>query len=383
MRIAIDARTLASPKTGDRTVTRGFVKGLTRLSRDERLEVVLVAQEPLPQGGQGLLDQIGFAKLPPGTPPLEFHLAPRPKGYLWMLRAFPRALRQVRADVGLIQYMGPFGAPCPIVTSIHDTVWRTMPETFPRRDRMVLNAFIPGTIRRAAAVTTGSSFAEGEILRHYPHAAGKLHVVPYAVDEAFAPVTDQQRLEDVRRRYKLPERFILSVGVLQPRKNIAGLIRAYQMLEPELRRDYALVITGKQGWLADNLPELAREVGEGVRFTGYVDDDELPALYTLASCFAYPSLYEGFGLPPVEAMACGTPVVTSTAASLPEVTGGAALLVDPYDAEALAVAISKVLQEGELREELIAKGHARACQLTWENSARALLQVLRQVTANV
>lgn len=381
MRIAIDARTLTSPKTGDRTVARGFIKGLAGLSRDEQLEVVLIAQEALPQDLPGLLDQIGLASLPPDTPPLEYHVEPRPRGYLWTLRAFPRALRQVRADVGLIQYMGPFSAPCPIVTSIHDTVWRTMPETFPPRDRIVLNAFIPGTIRRAAAVTTGSSFAREEILRHYPQAAGKLHIVPYAVDEAYAPVTDQQRLDEVRRKYSLPERFILSVGVLQPRKNIAGLMAAYQLLEPELRREYALVITGKQGWLADNLPDLAREVGEGVLFTGYVDDAELPALYTLASCFAYPSLYEGFGLPPVEAMACGTPVVTSTAASLPEVTGGAALLVDPHDVEALSGAIARVLQERELRDELVARGFARACELTWENSARALLQVLRQVAA--
>ena len=382
MRIAIDARTLTSPKTGDRTVTRGFIKGLASLSRDEQLEVVLIAQEALPQGLPGLLDQIGLASLPPDTPPLEYHVEPRPRGYLWMLRAFPRALRQVRADVGLIQYMGPFSAPCPIVTSIHDTVWRTMPETFPRRDRIVLNAFIPGTIRRAAAVTTGSSFAREEILRHYPQAAGKLHIVPYAVDEAYEPVTDQQRLDEVRRKYSLPERFILSVGVLQPRKNIAGLMAAYQLLEPEVRREYALVITGKQGWLADNLPDLAREVGEGVLFTGYVEDAELPSLYTLASCFAYPSLYEGFGLPPVEAMACGTPVVTSTAASLPEVTGGAALLVDPHDVEALSGAIARVLQERELREGLVAKGFARACELTWENSARALLQVLRQVRSS-
>ena len=117
-------------------------------------------------------------------------------------------------------------------------------------------------------------------------------------------------------------------------------------------------------------------------FTGYVEDAELPSLYTLASCFAYPSLYEGFGLPPVEAMACGTPVVTSTAASLPEVTGGAALLVDPHDVEALSGAIARVLQERELREGLVAKGFARACELTWENSARALLQVLRQVRSS-
>lgn len=360
MRIAIDARTLGARKTGDRTVTLGFVKGLLGLADEAGLELVLVAQEPL-------VDE---------WPGAETYVAPRPGGYRWMLSAFPKACREVRADVALIQYLGPFRSPCPFVTSIHDTVWRTMPETFPRKDRMVLNTFIPGTIRRAAAVTTGSDFARDEILRHYPQAAGKLHVVPYGVDEAYRPVTDEARLEAVRRKYSLPKRFLLSVGVLQPRKNIAGLMRAYELLPGDLRRDYGLVITGKQGWLTENLPELAASAPEGVNFTGYVEDEELPALYSLASCFVYPSLYEGFGLPPVEAMACGTPVVTSNVASLPEVTAGAAVLVDPYDVEELAGAVARVLTDDTLRAELARKGLARAGELTWEKSARALLQVL-------
>ena len=366
MRIAIDARTLTSPKTGDRTVTLGFIKGLAALPASEALDLTLVSQEPLPPD-----------VLPPGA--FRRLVVPRPRGYLWMPLAFPRALRQCRAQVGLIQYMGPFRAPCPIVTTIHDTVWRTMPQTFPWKDRMVLNAFIPGTIARAAAVTTGSEFARDEILRHFPGARGKLHVVPYAVDERFARVTDEAQLAAVRRKYALPARFILSVGVLQPRKNVEGLIRAYSQLPPELRREYSLVITGKRGWLDANLPQLARAAGEGIVFTGYVADDELPSLYSLASCFVYPSLYEGFGLPPLEAMACGTPVVSSSAASLPEVTGGAALLANP-DVAALCLAITKLLSDTALREQLIAAGQQRAAQMTWERSARALLDVLRQVT---
>ncbi|MEI6503777.1 MAG: hypothetical protein WCP21_22430, partial [Armatimonadota bacterium] len=150
MRLAIDARTLTAPKTGDRTVALGFIKGLMELETD--LELALVSQEPI------------SLHLIPDAPNLTRHVIPGPAGYLWMPLAFPRALRDLKADVGLIQYMGPFSAPCPLVTTIHDTVWRTMPETFPWKDRMVLDAFVPGTIRRAAAVTTGSEFARGEIL---------------------------------------------------------------------------------------------------------------------------------------------------------------------------------------------------------------------------
>lgn len=366
MRIAIDARTLTSPKTGDRTVALGFIKGLASLQTAENLELVLVSQEPI---SSDILPAGQFSRL----------VIPRPHGYLWMPLAFPRALRQCAADVALIQYMGPFSAPCPIVTTIHDTVWRTMPETFPWRDRMILDAFIPGTIRRAAAVTTGSKFARDEIVRYFPHAAGKLHVVPYAVDERFRRVTDEAQLAAIRRKYDPPERFILSVGVLQPRKNVEGLIRAYSQLPPDLRREYSLVVTGKRGWLDANLPQFAREAGEGVLFTGYVADDELPALYSLASCFVYPSLYEGFGLPPLEAMACGTPVITSDTASLPEVTGGAAVLVDPREATSLSAAIQRVLEDAALRERLVADGLKRAGGMTWERSAEALLDVLRQV----
>jgi glycosyltransferase involved in cell wall biosynthesis len=369
MRIAIDARTLSSPKTGDRTVTLGLARGLTRLAEQERLELILIGQEPPPDG------------LLPDSPAISQHLAPRPRGYRWMLSAFPRALAAVKADVAVIQYMGPFRAPCPFVTFIHDTVWRTMPGTFPWRDALILNTFIPGTIRRAAAVLTGSDFARSEIARHYPAARDKLHIVPYAADERFQPVMDPVELARVQQAHKLPERFILSVGVLQPRKNIEGLLEAYALLSPELRSQYQLVITGKTGWMADRLRVAASET-EGVDFTGYVPDEDLPALYSLADLFVYPSFYEGFGLPPLEAMACGTPVIASNAASLPEVVDDAALLVDPHQPRDLAAAMTQVLTDDARGEDLITRGLARAAQFDWTASAQQLLKTLRAVATS-
>lgn len=368
MRLAIDARALTAPKTGDRTVALGFLRGLLSLG-EPNLEVICLSSQPLPEG------------LLPASAALSSRVYPHPAGYLWMPAAFPRGLRETGADVALLQYMGPFQAPCPVVTTVHDTVWRTMPETFPWKDRMVLDAFLPGTIRRAAAVTTGSEFARGEILSYFPQAAGKLRVVPYAVDPLYRPVVDAELLARVRRKYDLPERFVLSVGVLQPRKNVGGLIAAYAQLPTALRTTSALVITGKRGWLTDNLPQVARDAGPGVRFTGYVADEELPALYTMAAAFVYPSLYEGFGLPPLEAMACGTPVISSDAASLPEVTAGAALLVPPRDTAALTAALEQVLTDEVLRGELRARGFARAAQSSWEGSARLLLDIVNEVTA--
>lgn len=368
MRLALDVRTLNSPKTGDRTVTRGLLQALLDLELPD-LEVIAVSDRPLPAG------------LIRHDERLEVRLATWPGGYLWTPLALPRALRAVRADVALLHYLGPLlGCPCPFLTLVHDTVWRTMPETFPWRHRLMLDAFLPPTIRRAAAVYTVSEFSAGEIARYFPEAASKLRVIPNGVDPVYQPVTDPVKLATVRARYGLPERFILSVGVLQPRKNVAGLIAAYRRLPEALQRDYGLVIVGKQGWLMASLPHLAAQAGPGVLFTGYVDDGDLPALYTLADVFAYPSLYEGFGLPPVEAMACGTPVLTSTAASLPEVTRNAALLVDPTDEAALAAGLERLLTDEALREQLLERGFARAAELTWEQAARRLVEVCREVS---
>jgi glycosyltransferase involved in cell wall biosynthesis len=356
MRIAIDTRTLNSPKTGDRTVTLGLVKGLIGLAEAEGLELVLIGREAPPAG------------LLPDSPTVRTYVVPQPGGYRWMLSAFPQACRAVAADVALIHYMGPFHAPCPFATIIHDTVWRSLPATFPWRARLLLNAFIPGTIRRAAAVVAVSDFTRSEIARHYPAAQGKLHVVPNAIDERYRPVTDAAERERVRARYALPERYILSVGVLQPRKNVAGLVAAYRLLPPELQASHRLVITGKPGWMTGGLATLAQELGEA-----------LPVLYSMADCLAYPSLYEGFGLPPLEAMACGTPVVTSNVASLPEVCGDAALLVDPSSVTEISAALQRVLTDAALRTQMIERGRDQAARFDWTTSARRLLSVLRGV----
>ncbi|MBU0606871.1 MAG: glycosyltransferase family 4 protein [Armatimonadetes bacterium] len=368
MRIAIDIRILNGPNTGDRTVALGLVKGLAGLAEAEDLELALIARDPPPEG------------LLPDHPALALHLAPLLRGHNWMLFTFPRACRAVRADVAVIQYRGPFRSPCPFVTFIHDVVWRTMPETFRRRGTRTLNRFIPGTVKRAAAVLTGSEFARGEVARHYPAAAGKLHVVPYAPDERYRPVADPAELARVRTQYGLPEHYVLSVGLLQPRKNLPGLLEAHGLLPPQIQDRYPLVITGPRGWKMDEFMATTERARERVILTGYVPDEDLPALYTMASCLVYPSFYEGFGLPPLEAMACGTPVITSHAASLPEVTAGAALLVDPHRSGEISEAMARMLADESLRSELATRGLARAAQLNWTDSARHVLQVLRAVT---
>ena len=370
MRIAIDARTISGRKTGDRTFTLGILRGLAEILPDSGDEVVAVLREA------------DGATLAPAHPAFRTLVEPGLPGPLWMPFNFPRILERLEADVALLQYLGPFRAPCPFVTVVHDVVWRAMPETFPRRDRLILDRFLPGTLERAAAVVTVSEFSRQEIHRYFGTRLEKIHVVPNAVDRRFQPVTDPETIRAVREKHALPERFILNLGVIQPRKNVEGLILAYCGLPDELREQYGLVVTGKHGW-GEGLPlALAETAVPGViRPTGYVPDEDLPALYSAASAFVYPSLYEGFGIPPLEAMACGTPVLTSNVASLPEVVGDAALTVDPRDVDAIRQGLQRLLTDEELRARLVQAGLERAQRFTWRDSAEKLVKVLRRAVS--
>jgi len=363
----MDCRTLSGRLTGDRTFTLGILRGLAELLAGDEHQVLAIMKDP------------AGAELVPRHPAIETIIAPGLPGRLWMAGTFPLIARRRRADVALFHYMGPLLSPCPTVTVVHDVVWRALPQTFPRRARLWLDAFLPGTMRRAAAVVTVSKFSRGEIARHFGVPPAKIHVVHDAVDASFHPVTDSAALAAVREKYQLPQRFILSIGLLQPRKNVVGLVDAYAGLPAARRQEIGLAIAGRPGWRYDAILRRA-EAGAApgiVRVTGYVDDEDLPALYSAATCLAYPSLYEGFGLPPLEAMACGTPVLCSNVTSLPEVVGDAALTVDPYDVDALRDGLERLLTDEALRKRLWAAGIERAKRFTWEASARSLLAVLR------
>ena len=195
-------------------------------------------------------------------------------------------------------------------------------------------------------------------------------------------MSDPGRLAAVRLRYELPERFVLFLGAMEPRKNLPRLLEAFAALAPGLRREFPLVVAGAQGWLNDSVHEQAQKLGlgESVRFAGYIEQGDLAALYSLASVFAYPSVWEGFGLPVLEAMACGTPVLTSNVSSLPEVAGAAAVLVPPADVDAMADGLSRLLCDSALRADLVARGLRRVGAFSWERCARETLAVYTAVT---
>jgi glycosyltransferase involved in cell wall biosynthesis len=226
-----------------------------------------------------------------------------------------------------------------------------------------------------------------DLIRHYHIQEHKITVVYPGCDRSLAPVTDRELLTSVRARYRLAHSYLLYVGTLHPRKNLVRLIEAFAFLTASLdaeTKDGAsplqLVLAGQKGWLYDDILAQVRKLGltERVRLTGYLPPADLPALLSGARAFVFPSLYEGFGLPVLEAMACGTPVICSNVSSLPEVAGDAALLVDPLDVDALAAALEQVVVDPELRRALVERGFRQAARFSWRRCARETLQVLEE-----
>jgi glycosyltransferase involved in cell wall biosynthesis len=264
-----------------------------------------------------------------------------------------------------------------IVVTIYDVSFVTHPEFHLEANIRHCLAGTREAIARADAILAISEHTRRDLVERMGASPDRVVVTPLAADPALARVTDAGRLDEVRRRYGLPERFVLFVGTLEPRKNIARLVEAYATLPERLQREAGLVMAGGRGWLSDTMrDEVARRgLGDRVRFIGYVRPEDMAALYSLATVFAYPSLYEGFGLPVLEAMVCGVPVLTSNVSSLPEVAGDAALLVSPTDVAEIADGLAQVLEDGGLAAKLSARGLEWATRFSWDRCARETLAV--------
>ena len=268
------------------------------------------------------------------------------------------------------------------VVTIHDVIPLVLPWAFPPRHRWVMTTALARIRKQAEMVIVPSTAAAEDVVHFLRVERERIRVIPMGCDARFQPVEEPARAAALSRQYDLPKRYILFVGTLEPRKNVKTLLLAFaQVIAETPQDDLALVIAGGKGWGSkDYLATMdALKLWDRVRFTGFVEDDHLPELYRGALLFVYPSLYEGFGLPVLEAMACGTPVITSNRTSLPEVAGDAALLVDPTRPEALAAAMTSIISDGALRQALRAKGLARARAFTWDAVAEQTVAIYRAV----
>jgi glycosyltransferase involved in cell wall biosynthesis len=306
---------------------------------------------------------------------------------VWMQTLAPRMLRQLRADVvHFTNGMVPLASPIPTVVTIHDMSLTMYPRYHPPRRVLLNRPLVDLAVRRADAIITVSESAKRDILRLYGLEPHHVHVVHEAAAPSFQPVCSPSVLERVRQRYQLSDRIILYVGTIEPRKNLPKLIEGFAKRRRSGELPHQLVCVGPYGWLSRDVDDLIErlDIERAIQFTGYVPFEDLPALYSLAEMFVFPSIYEGFGLPVIEAMACGTPVITGHVAALTEVGGGAIEHVDRLDADSLGAAIVRLASNRHRRDELSALGRQRAQAFSWERAARETLKVYQQsVTGEV
>ena len=361
MRFSVDAHAIGQKLTGNEVYIRSLLDGFAKLNTGD--EFMAYVSEPDVNGWvparfeKRHVARNRFLRL-------GFHLAER--------------LRQDRPELIHVQYNAPLFCPVPIVVTVHDISFIEHPEYFPPGRAWQLRMTTGNTLRRAAKILTISEFSRQRLSQSYGLDPDEIVVTPLAAQEHFRPRPRGQARERLRKRFNIDRPFLLTVGDLQPRKNQVGLVQAFDALireQPQL--PHGLVLAGKETWFSPQVrSEIQRRgLGERVLVTGFVSEDELADLYNAADLFVFPSFYEGFGLPVIEAMACGRAVISSLAASLPEVADAAAILVSPGDTGELVRAMRDVLLDSELRERLERLSLQRAKYFSWLETARATLDV--------
>lgn len=295
----------------------------------------------------------------------------------WEQLVQPWVLRRIEADLvhGPV-FVGPLFAHCPVVVTIHDLSFIRFPTLFRAANRLYLSVLTRLSARRAQRLIAVSIQTADEITRLLGVPPERIDVVYHGVDPVFRPLPADE-IAAFRQRRGLPERYVLFVGTLEPRKNLVRLVEAFARIR---ENQVKLVLAGGKGWLYDELFDTVETLGlqEDVIFPGYVTTEELPLWYNAATIFCYPSVYEGFGFPVLEAQACGTPVLTSNISSLPEAAGDGALLVDPYDVDALAAGLHRLLHDESLRHQFQEDGLAHAGRFSWPDTARETARVYRR-----
>jgi glycosyltransferase involved in cell wall biosynthesis len=366
LRIAIDAHSVGAGQAGNESYAANLIEALAEIDQVNQYTLFVTKREAVERFNDRWPNFKVRVTLP-HTPLIRIPLT------------LTAELRKNPVDLLHVQFTAPPFAPCPVVVTIHDLSFEHLPVTFKRRSRAQLRLTVRRSARRAARVITGSEHARADIISTYGLSPARVRTIPLAAPANFAPVNDKTELQRVCDTYGIEGDYILSVGSIQPRKNLRRLIASYSNLcraRPQSALP-KLVLVGKRAWLYDETLRAIQESGlwNSIILAGYVPERDLPALYSGAICFVYPSYFEGFGLPPLEAMKCGTPVIVADRTSLPEVVGDAGLQVDPFDVGALASALERLINNSDFRNELRVKGLLQARKFDWRETARRTLAV--------
>lgn len=367
LRIGVDGTPLLGQRSGVGYYTSHLLEAL--LETNPEWEYLLYSNRPL----NGLEPSLS------GAIRIEDHF-PHSR-WVWMQTMLPGAIRRSQPDlVHFTNALAPLWQPAPFVLTIHDASLFVYGHYHPRARHLTIRLMLPLVARRASAIITVSQHSCSELTRVLRLPPEKLYVVYEAPAPRFRPISDEACLTSLRQKYKLPDDFILFVGTLEPRKNLTRLVRALARARDH-GLSHHLVLAGPSGWMTGEFYKEVESLGlkDVVHHLGYVPVEDLPALFSMATLFAFPSLYEGFGLPPLEAMACGTPVLTSNRSSMAEICGDAAYLVEPESEESIAEGLCTLLADADLRQMLRRRGLAHAAQFSWQRAARETSEVYRRV----
>lgn len=375
MRVAIDYTPAVYQGAGIGRFVRSLVGALAEIDRDT--EYVLLYADP-PRGAR--LDL-------PKAPNFVARRIPMPDRALtlmWHRLSIPVPVEVITGPIDLFHSPNFVLAPvwrAATVLTVHDLAFLLRPECADAKLRDYLEKTVPRSVARADFILADSENTQDDLICLLGVQPSRVEVVPGGVEERFAPVLQVSALEEMRGRISGGAPFILSVGMIEPRKNLVRLIEAFEIWKSRTGLPHKLVLAGKRGWLSDPIYRRAAEsrYSPDIVFSGFIADADLPLLYSAADLFAFPSLYEGFGLPPLEAMACGTPVVVSDSSSLPEVVGDAALSVPAESTEELAAAMALPFEDADLRKRMVAAGIRQAKLFSWRSSAEKMLAVYRRV----
>ncbi|MFH1085470.1 MAG: glycosyltransferase family 1 protein [Chloroflexota bacterium] len=372
MRIAIDYTAAVRQRAGIGRYTRSLVGALADLDRANRYVLFSAGRDPERRAWPA-----NFCLRP--LPLTDRHLA-----ILWQRLRLPLPAEWITGRVDILHspdFVLPPVWRARTVLTVHDLSFVRYPEYFTLALRNYLMTSVPRAVQRADLILADSLSTCDDLMALLGVPAERIAVLYPGVDARFTPQRDPAALARTLARCGLRQPYILGLGTLQPRKNFPRLIRAYAALRGQRAIPHQLVIGGGPGWLEDEVHAAIAELGlgESVRLIGFVDDADLPDLYRAADVFAFPSLYEGFGIPVLEAMACGTPVVTSNVSSLPEVAGDAALLVPPEDVDALADALWRLIDDAALRNDLILRGFQQVKRFSWQRAAAELISLYARV----
>ena len=366
MRFAIDAHAIGRHLTGNEVYVRSLLRSFAALDQESDFVTYFSAEDARQWTAERFQAR---------------HVSPNPFVRLGVELAMK--LRQDRPDLVHVQYTAPLGCPVPVVVSVHDVSFLVHPEYFPKLRALQLRWTVARTIRCATRILTVSDFSRDSIVAAYgEECASKIVVVPNGAGSGFRPISREGAAVTVRARLGIDKPFLFSVGDLQPRKNQIGLIRAFaELVEAHPQFTHQLVFAGKDTWFSPKVREAARQSGvaDRIHFAGFVSDEDLLQLYNACDLFVFPSFYEGFGLPVLEAMACGRAVACARTSSMPEVADGAGIMFDPNSSREMVRAMADLLLDAELRARMERLGLQRAARFSWRTTAQRTLEVYREV----